>query len=262
MMNFSMEDSMQSHDEKVNQQFGEVAAAYLTSKAHAQGNDLATLGKLTEGRVEAKVLDLGCGAGHASFAVAANVASVVAYDLSADMLMVVANEAKRRGLSNVATRQGVAEELPFDAASFDVVMTRFSAHHWSDLPKALAEMKRVLKPNGRMIIIDVVAPTSPLVDTHLQCIELLRDVSHVRNYAIAQWQHQLRTAGLHITLQEQWKLPLEFDAWVTRMRTPAERVAVIRGLLQGAPKEVRDYLSVRQDCSFAIDVAMFQASHP
>lgn len=252
---------MRSHDEQVNQQFGQVAAAYLTSKAHAQGIDLGALSRLTAGRANASALDLGCGAGHASFAIAANLASVMAYDLSADMLAVVAAEAKRRGASNLNTKQGVAERLSFESASFDYVITRFSAHHWSDLPRALSEMKRVLKPDGKIIAIDVVAPQSPIVDTHLQCIELLRDVSHVRNYAVAQWQQQLQDAGLYVEQTEQWKLPLECDAWVTRMRTPIERVAVIRGLLQGAPQEVRDYLAIQEDCSFAIDVAMFVASH-
>lgn len=251
---------MRSHDEQVNQQFGQVAAAYLTSKAHAQGADLEALATLTCAHPNARVLDLGCGAGHVSFAVAPNVANVVAYDLSDEMLAVVAKEAAQRGLSNLQTRQGVVESLPFEADSFDFVLTRFSAHHWSDLPKALSEMRRVLKPGGTMIVIDVIAPDLPLIDTHLQCIELLRDVSHVRNYAYTEWQQQLERAGLRIDGSEKWKLPLNFDAWVTRMRTPSDRVAVIRGLLRGAPQEVRDYLSLQEDDSFAIDVAMFRAS--
>jgi ubiquinone/menaquinone biosynthesis C-methylase UbiE len=251
---------MRSHDEQVNQQFGQVAAAYLTSKAHAQGVDLEMLSTLTRGRNDAAVLDLGCGAGHASFAVAANVANVVSYDLSVEMLAVVTAEAAQRGLTNLITRQGVVEDLPFPSASFDFVLTRFSAHHWSNLPKALAEMRRVLKPGGSVVVIDVIAPDSPLVDTHLQCIELLRDVSHVRNYAFIEWQRQLEKAGLRIEASDQWKLPLDFEAWVTRMRTPSDRVAVIRGLLRGAPQEVRQYLAVQEDDSFAIDVAMFRAS--
>jgi hypothetical protein len=139
-------------------------------------------------------------------------------------------------------------------------LTRFSAHHWSDLPQALADMRRVVKDDGRVIVIDVVAPASPLLDTHLQSIELLRDLSHVRNYSIAEWTQQLNAVNLQIDAHKQWKLPLDFSAWVTRMQTPADRVAVIRGLLQGAPSEVRDYLALQADCSFSIDVGMFEAS--
>lgn len=185
---------MHSHDEQVNQQFGQAASAYLTSTAHAQGADLERLGHILQGKSDAAVLDLGCGAGHVSFAVATQVRAVTAYDLSNQMLDVVAQEVARRGLANIATRQGVAEELPFSDATFDYVLTRFSAHHWSNLPRALAEMRRVLKDGGRMIVIDVIAPTTPIMDTHLQCIELLRDVSHVRNYSFAQWQRQIGRA--------------------------------------------------------------------
>jgi SAM-dependent methyltransferase len=188
------------------------------------------------------------------------VGHVTAYDLSVQMLDVVAQEAARRGLRNIATRQGVAESLPFADATFDCVLTRFSAHHWSDLSRSLVEIRRVLKPGGRFIAIDVMAPAEPLFDTHLQCVELLRDVSHVRNYSHTEWERRLCAAGFAIDAHSRWKLPLEFQAWVTRMQTPADRVAVIRGLLAKAPQEVRDYLQLQPDCSFSLDVVMFEAS--
>jgi ubiquinone/menaquinone biosynthesis C-methylase UbiE len=71
------------------------------------------------------VLDLGCGAGHASFTAAQQVAQVTAYDLSSQMLEVVAEAAKRRA-GNIDA-QGYAESLPFADASFDVVISRYSA---------------------------------------------------------------------------------------------------------------------------------------
>src|SRR6185312_8172905 len=71
-----------SHEAVVGGQFGSRAAAYLTSAVHAQGRDLEALAALAHGRSEARVLDLGCGGGHVSFAVAPHVGEVVAYDLS------------------------------------------------------------------------------------------------------------------------------------------------------------------------------------
>ncbi|WP_164114036.1 class I SAM-dependent methyltransferase, partial [Serratia marcescens] len=78
-----------SHKNAVDRQFGEQANAYLTSAVHAQGKDLQRLAQLLEPHAGARLLDLGCGAGHASFTAAARVGQVVAYDLSAQMLAVV-----------------------------------------------------------------------------------------------------------------------------------------------------------------------------
>jgi ubiquinone/menaquinone biosynthesis C-methylase UbiE len=251
---------MATHEDQVNKQFGSAAAAYLSSTAHAQGADLTRIGAMVQGSSSAAVLDVGCGAGHVSFAVAPHVRAVTAYDLSENMLEVVTQAARERGLHNIVTRHGAAEQLPFPDSSFDFVLTRFSAHHWSSLPQALAEMRRVLKADGKLIVVDVVAPDSPLLDTHLQAMELLRDASHVRNYSVAEWMHRLIAAGFQVEASDAWRLPLDFQAWVARMQTPADRVVAVRSLLQGAPQEVRDFLLLQPDLSFSLEVAMFQAA--
>src|SRR6185312_9887340 len=135
--------------------------------------DLDTLAREIASTPNADVLDLGCGAGHASFAVARQARSVVAYDIAAPMLATVAAAARDRGLANIRTEQGAAEHLPFADGSFDWVVSRLSAHHWHDVPRALAEVRRVLKPGGRVLFIDVVGADSPLLDTHLQAVEVL-----------------------------------------------------------------------------------------
>ena len=251
---------MTSHDEQVNCQLGPVAAAYLTSSVHAKGADLIALAERLQGQSALNLLDLGCGAGHLSFAVAPYVRSVTAFDLSEDMLCVVMQEAQTRHLDNIHTHQGVAEDLPFADHSFEYICTRYSAHHWADVPRALSEMHRVLKVGGQVVIIDVVAPTSPLLDTYLQTVELLRDLSHVRNYSREDWLGYLADAGFKTDGFVTWNLRLEFQAWVARMRTPAERVAVIRELLVGAPQEVRAHFKVEADGSFQLEAAMLYAS--
>jgi len=152
-------------------QFGSSAQYYLASAVHAAGADLERLAALVRNQPAVRALDLGCGAGHAAYALARGGARrVVAYDPSQEMLSVVAEQASTRGHEALETVVGAAERLPFDAGSFDLVVTRYSAHHWSHVPRALEECARVTAAGGRLIVIDVVAPESPLLDTCLQVI--------------------------------------------------------------------------------------------
>jgi ubiquinone/menaquinone biosynthesis C-methylase UbiE len=241
------------------QQFGNTASSYLSSSVHAQGADLAALRAIAQGMRSPRVLDLGCGAGHASFAVAPAAQSVVAYDLSAQMLEVVAGASRERGLQNISTHQGDAGKLPFADASFDLVVTRYSAHHWPDVQAALHEVRRVLRPGGRFVAIDITAPKEALCDSTLQAVELLRDGSHVRDYRVCEWGAKLENAGFTHQLSSQWKLTMQFNEWVARMRTPELRVQAIRSLFDSAPDEARAYFSLQDDYSFDIDAAMFDA---
>ncbi|MDR0480592.1 MAG: methyltransferase domain-containing protein [Gallionellaceae bacterium] len=240
-------------------QFGAVAPAYLTSAVHAQGADLQRLTELMRRAPHLAALDLGCGAGHAAYALAQGGAEVTAYDVSPEMLGVVEAEALRRGLDKVRVRQGAAENLPFQDASFDFVVTRLSAHHWSNVPAAMNEIARVLKPGGSLIIIDVIAPEIPLFDTVLQTVEILRDASHVRDYRISDWRAMCGAAGFQEPACDTWRIPMEFTSWIARMRTSPLRADAIRDVFAQSPHEVREYFKVRPNGDFEIDVAWVQA---
>ena len=242
-----------AHNAVVTGQFGPQASAYLTSANHAQGADLEQLAAIASAYPGAQALDLGCGAGHVSFFTAPHVARVVAYDLSADMLGVVAGEAAKRGLTNVDTQLGAAESLPFDDASFDLVFSRYSAHHWADVGAALREMRRVLKPGGRVVICDVASTGQPLFDTYLQAVEVLRDTSHVRDYAASEWLTMAAGAGFSVVSLTPRTLDLDFQTWTTRMRTPAHMQVAIRALQKAMADDVRRHFKILDDGSFTLD---------
>lgn len=247
------------HHDQVADAFGSTAAAYLTSQVHATGADLQTLAAAVAETPGAAVLDMGCGAGHVSFAVAPHAGSVVAYDIAPQMLATVAAAAQERGLSNICTQQGAAEKLPFGDASFDWVVSRMSAHHWHDVPLALAEVRRVLKPGGRAMFVDIAGSDHPLLDTHLQAVEVLRDASHIRDYRGDEWVELFAAAGFEAVVRERWRLDIEFASWVARMKTPEPRVVAIRSVWASAPDEVREYFAVQQDGSFKLDAILIEA---
>src|SRR6185437_1952579 len=161
---------------------------------HAQGEDLKELAEFASANKFAHALDLGCGGGHASFAVAPHVGEITAYDLSAEMLSAVAQEAGNRGLSNLKTQQGTVEKLPFPDASFDFVVTRFSAHHWHDIRAGLREARRVAKKGAAAMFMDAVPPPNPLLDTFIQTIEMLRDLDRAHADAARLCQRHSRAS--------------------------------------------------------------------
>jgi ubiquinone/menaquinone biosynthesis C-methylase UbiE len=252
--------SEQTHDTVVIRQFGPQAAAYVTSAVHAQGEDLDQLARIACEHRGERGLDLGCGGGHVSFHVAPHLAEVVAYDLSPEMLEAVAETAAERGLRNIVTRAGRAEALPFDDGSFDLVFSRYSAHHWSDFEAGLREARRVLRPGGYAAFADVAAPADAAGDTFLQTIELLRDPSHVRNRSAAEWTAMLRAAGFVPARPTTRRLRLDFSAWIARMRTPQPHVDAIRSLQSLTSVDLKRAFELEPDGTFTIDTITIEAT--
>lgn len=111
---------------------------------------LALLSLLDERLV---VGDLGCGTGQLSEALAPHVARVIAVDGSPEMLQTA--RARLQSQRNVDVREGALESLPLDAGSLDVAMASLVLHHQPDPARVLAEVARVLKPGGRILVVDM-----------------------------------------------------------------------------------------------------------
>ncbi len=237
------------------------AQAYVESRDHSQGADLDQMeAVLREADAGAwRVLDLGCGGGHVSYRAAPLVAAVVACDVTPAMLEAVARAAADRGLGNITTRQAAAESLPFADADFDAVLCRFTAHHWAEVDRGLAEARRVLKPGGLAVFMDCVAPSDRAADTHLQTVELLRDASHVRDYSVAEWRRMLADAGFRIDGATARKLRMVFPTWTARTGVTPETARAIRAVQEAASAAVRAHFAIGPDGSFDLDTATLVA---
>lgn len=246
--------------EAVQQQFGPVAAQYAASAVHAGGPDLSAMLQAAP-LPTTTVLDVGCGAGHTALAFAPHAQRVVAVDLTEPMLAQVQRlAAERCTCANVETRRADVEQLPFADGSFAVATSRYSAHHYPDPRRAVAEIARVLEPNGTFLLVDVIAPPDAEQDALLNQIEVLRDPSHVRDHTAGEWQQMIQQAGLQAELLDIWPLYLDFAAWITRMQTPANAVAQITLLFDQAPATVRQAFAVAEDYSFTVPVALLRAT--
>lgn len=248
--------------ETVRQQFDAVAAEYAVSAVHASGPDLVAMVGAIPLHGDERVLDAGAGAGHTALAFTPYVAQVVALDLADVMLAQGQRLATERGIANVTFRRGDIEALDEPDGRFDVVTSRYSAHHYPHPRRALAEIARVLKPGGVFLLVDLIASDDPAPDTALNAIELLRDPSHVRDHTREQWLGMLHAAGLEGEVAGTWPLRMQFDSWVARMRTPSDRVAAIHKTIDQAPQEVREALAVEPDHSFTVEVALIISRKP
>jgi SAM-dependent methyltransferase len=122
-----------------------------------------TLGAATETMLEvarvqpgSRVLDVAAGTGESTLMVARRVGPmgyVLAADISASMLNVAAEAARKEGLTNVGTRVVDAENLALDGDSFDAVICRIALMLFPNPPKALTEMRRVVTPGGKVAVI-------------------------------------------------------------------------------------------------------------
>lgn len=231
----------------VQRQFSASAASYATSSVHAAGPDLPVLVRAAAPQAGEVALDIATGAGHTAMNIAPHCARVVANDITEGMLEQARQNAQQRGLSNITFEDGDAEALGYADGSFDLVTCRVSAHHFPHPGRFAAEAARVLRPGGRMVLIDTIAPEDPALDTFENTIEFLRDNSHVRNWRASEWLQMLATTGFKSEVIDRSGYELDGHAWVTRMQTPGEKVAMIRTLFAEASPSWRAYLEIRDE---------------
>jgi demethylmenaquinone methyltransferase / 2-methoxy-6-polyprenyl-1,4-benzoquinol methylase len=127
-----------------------VMTAGLHHRWRARAADLSQVGP------GARALDVATGTGDLAIELARRGADVTGLDFSDPML-----ELARRKAPGIGWVQGNALELPYDDGEFDAVTVGFGARNFSDLGRGLAEMARVAKPGGRVVILEITTPQKP-----------------------------------------------------------------------------------------------------
>jgi SAM-dependent methyltransferase len=156
--------------------FGETAervAAHQDAHTAATEARLAALLTLTG---DERVLDVGTGAGAFALALAPLVREVVGVDVVPELLA----EARTRAPQNVRLVEADGRNLPFEGGSFDLVCCARMLHHTNRPELVVAELSRVLRPGGTMLVVDQLAPVDPLAAVELNRFEVARDASTTR----------------------------------------------------------------------------------
>jgi ubiquinone/menaquinone biosynthesis C-methylase UbiE len=168
----------------------------------------AALGPAATGRI----LDVACGTGVVTAALAPGAAEIVGVDASADML--ARARARCDGIGNAGFRTADAEDLPFPDGAFDGVVSRLAVHHFARPERVVAGIARVLRPGGRSVIVDVVAPEDQDRARLMNAIEALRDPSHVRMLPPSGLDRLIEAAGLRILAVQTWEKTRDAGEWL------------------------------------------------
>ncbi len=233
---------MDEQQKIVQERFGPNAAAYATSRNHAQGLSLQRLVELVQPAPDWRVLDVATGAGHAALAFAQLVREVVATDITPQMLAQAEQLASERGITNLKTEIADAERLPFSAASFDAVTCRIAPHHFNEVQQFVNECARVLRAGGLLGIADNIAPEDAADAKYIDDFEILRDPSHTCCLSPSAWKTCFANAGLTLLHEDRVEKHVTFDEWCGHQKTPADVMAQLREVLLNAPAGVKAHL--------------------
>jgi SAM-dependent methyltransferase len=180
------------------------------------------------------VLDVACGAGHAAEQAAPRVRQVVGIDITPELLRAGAERLAAAGIQNVLFQEGDATALPFLDESFDLVVCRSSLHHFPDPHAAVAEMARVCRPGGRVVVSDMIAARAEVRDA-FDAVHLLIDPSHVRVLLEEELAELMRDTVGEITYGDTETITLPIDAIVTSAADRDATMAALRADVHGGP---------------------------
>jgi len=212
---------MLDHENRVRDEFTRQAETFSASPAITDAalteRFVVALGEAGHG----SVLDVACGPGILSAAIAKSAGDVVAFDLTPQMLTKARQRCSSAGLDNVTFREGNAAELPFADATFDAVVTRLSVHHFDRPKRVMSEIFRVLRPGGSFVMADVISSEVPAESELQNAIEILRDPSHVRMLPGSELTALVEESGFAIESQTTWDKPRAFGEWMGIVNDPS-----------------------------------------
>lgn len=251
--------------QQVQEQFAKNADKYVASPLHASGEDLSYLVACSGTDRVRSVLDIATGGGHVANALAPLSGRVTAFDLTEQILASAQKFIAGNGHANVDFVRGDAEAMPFADGTFDLAACRIAAHHFPRVADFVQETHRVLKPGGRFLLIDNVAPEDDELDAFYNELEKQRDPSHVRAWKKSEWVRMLEEAGFRVESMKTFAKTFVFADWCYRAGLAPEETGRLEAKLLHAPENIRRFFAVETDphggvLRFTGSSACFQAA--
>lgn len=257
---------MPHHVDSIREQFTRQADVYARMRQATDQRGLDGLVKLTGATATDRVLDVACGPGFLTMAFAASAADATGCDATDAFLALARGEASRRGLANVTFTGGDAEELPYPDESFDVVACRAAYHHFPRPERVLAEMRRVARRGGRLVVADMLGNDDAGRAALHDRMERLCDPTHVRALPEPEFTRLFASGGLEVRHVARAQLEITVDEWIEHGGPDDATVHELRALAAASTDGDRAGLGMHRDGSgrlaFAHRTAAFLLVRP
>jgi ubiquinone/menaquinone biosynthesis C-methylase UbiE len=217
-----------SHRALTIDQFTKQAIPFAKLPGHS--SSLEVLTELSRPSITDRALDVACGPGIVACHFAPRVAHITGVDITPEMIRQAEKAQATQKITNMAWQIGPAAPLPFPDDSFSLVITRYSFHHFQNPAAVVAEMLRVCRPGGRILIADVAQPTDKVAG--YDEIELLRDPSHVHALSREEFSNLFLSPELEPALFAEYKVEMSLDSQLAASFPVPGGAERIRQLLQ------------------------------
>jgi SAM-dependent methyltransferase len=223
------------YEESIRAEFTHQSESFVRSEAANKAETLGALVELVPEDPQASWLEVACGPAAISGALAPKVGRVHGVDLTSAMVEKAAEEAAAADIANVEFSIDDATALEFEDASFDGALTRFSLHHIPAPWRVTAEMARVVRPGGWVIVSDFIADPDREVYAAVEEIERLRDPSHWSCLTAEQLHAAGEACGLELESEQLIPFDLDYDDWLRRGSGGPAAAGLIEQLLGRLP---------------------------
>lgn len=223
------------YEDSIRAEFTHQSRSFGTSPAMTSAETLGALIELVPEEAGTDWIDVACGPGVVSRAMAGRVGSVRGVDLTPAMIAEAGRRSREEGIANVSFAEGDATALELDDDSFDGAITRLSLHHIPAPRRVVAEMARVVRPGGWVLVSDIAGDGDGGAVAWREEIERLRDPSHWACLTPERLRQMGEAAGLALDEQRLIPLEIDFDDWLERGSGGADAADLVTQLLREQP---------------------------
>lgn len=227
---------MSGHEDSIRAEFTHQSSSFGRAAAMTSAETLGALVELVPEEATAEWVDLACGPGVVTRAIAGRVGAVRGIDLTPAMVEEAERRAREAGVGNVGFAVGEATATGLPDACFDGAITRLSLHHIPGPARVVAEMARLVRPGGWVLVGDIAADRDAEAMAWREEIERLRDPSHWACATPERLRAMGEAAGLELERELLVPIEIDFEDWLARGSGGRDAAELIDALLARRPE--------------------------